>query len=402
MGRAIARQLVERAAGIELVGIANRTVERAAEAFREAGVSDVVEVGAAEELERARRARQPVITGDASLLAAAAGVDVVVEATGTVEHGARVALHAIVHGKHVVLCNAELGGTLGPVLARYATDAGVVLTDIDGDQPGAQANLHRFVRGIGLTPVLCGSVKGLLDRSRTPETQQGFAARWGQTPSMVTSFADGTKLAFEQAVVGNALGYGVLRRGMTGRRYDGLVDDPEHLALWDAEELRRAGGVVDYTLGARPPAGVFVLAVEDDPGRRRHLDLLKLGEGPLYCFTTPFHLCSFEVPFTVARAALFGDATVTPARHAVEVVAAAKRDLVAGETLDGIGWTATYGLCENAQAARRDGLLPMGIAEGCTVARDVAQHEVLAYADVELPQGRLCDRLRREQDALAA
>ena len=143
------------------------------------------------------------------------------EVTGAVGFAARVVLDAIAHGKHAIVMNAELDGTLGPLLKVYADRAGVVYTASEGDQPGVQMNLYRFVRGIGVTPLLCGNVKGLHDPYRNPTTQEGFARRWGQNPYMVTSFADGTKISFEQATVANATGMTVARRGMLGFVHDG-------------------------------------------------------------------------------------------------------------------------------------------------------------------------------------
>jgi predicted homoserine dehydrogenase-like protein len=147
-----------------------------------------------------------------------------------------------------------------------------------------------------------------------------------------------------------------------------------------------------------PGPGVFVLGTHDHPIQQHYLNLYKLGEGPLYCFYTPYHLCHFEVPTTVARAVLFGDAALAPAdRPYVDVVAAAKIDLQAGQTLDGIGHYMTYGLCENSDVARAENLLPIGLAEGCKLRRSVAKDAVLTFDDVELPTGRLCDRLWQEQ-----
>jgi predicted homoserine dehydrogenase-like protein len=125
-----------------------------------------------------------------------------------------------------------------------------------------------------------------------------------------------------------------------------------------------------------------------------------MGEGPLYCFYTPYHLCHFEVHNTIARAVLFQDAAIAPlGAPTVEVVATAKIDLKRGQTLDGIGHYMTYGECENAGVFSAEDLLPMGVAEGCTLKRDVPRDQALTYADVELPEGRLVDRLRREQRA---
>jgi predicted homoserine dehydrogenase-like protein len=327
---------------------------------------------------------------------AAEGIDAIVDATGAVEYGAHVALAAIEAGKHVVLLNAELDATVGPALRARAESAGVIVTGADGDQPAVQVNLYRFVCGLGLIPLVCGNIKGLHDPYRTPATQEDFARRWGQDPHMVTSFADGTKISFEQAIVANATGMTVERRGMRAARHSGHVD--ELTTHYDEDALRELGGVVDYVVGARPGPGVFLLATHEDPRQRHYLELYKLGPGPLYSFYTPYHLCHFEAATTVARAVLFGDAAVQPAGPpSVEVITAVKRPLPAGHTLDGLGGYDAYGLAERADVAAAQALLPLGVAQGCVLRRDVTRDEVLGYADVVLPPGRLVDRLREEQ-----
>ena len=151
-------------------------------------------------------------------------------------------------------------------------------------------------------------------------------------------------------------------------------------------------------VGSKPGPGVFVLATHDDPKQRHYLNLYKLGPGPLYCFYTPYHLCHFETPLSLARAVLFRDAVLRPlGAPTVEVVAAAKIDLQAGQEIDGLGGYHTYGLAEKADLTARGDLLPIGVAEGCRLRRAVPKDQVLTYADVELPPGRLIDRLRREQ-----
>jgi predicted homoserine dehydrogenase-like protein len=334
------------------------------------------------------------------LLATHPRIEALIEVTGAVENGAGVVATAIEHGKHVVLMNAELDGTVGPLLRRRADEAGVVYTNADGDQPGVQLNLYRFVKGIGVKPVLCGNIKGLHDPYRNPTTQEGFARQWGQNPYMVTSFADGTKISFEQAIVANATGMRVARRGMYGPAVETGTHIDESRELFPLDELLDGPGIVDYVVGAVPSPGVFVLGKHDDPTQQHYLNLYKLGEGPLYCFYTPWHLCHFEVPLTVARAVLFGDAAIAPAGPpVVEVVAAAKVDLEAGQELDALGGYLTYGLAENADVARAENLLPIGLAEGCRLGRAVAKDAVLTFDDVELPPGRLIDELRSEQAA---
>ena len=394
MGKGIARQIVVSTPGMQLAAICNRHPDKAEQAYKDIGIEDVARVEDANALDRAVSRGQVAVTDDPLALCAAESLDALVEVTGAIEYAADVVLSAIEHGKHVILMNAELDGTVGPYLKVLADQAGVILTACDGDQPGVEMNLYRFVRGIGLRPLVCGNIKGLQDPYRNPTTQEGFARRWGQQPTMVTSFADGTKISFEQAIVANGTGMTVSRRGMGGYDFDGHVDDAT--GLFDPDELGRLGGVVDYLVGARPGPGVFVYATCDDAVQQHYLNLYKLGSGPLYSFYTPYHLCHFEVPTSVARAVLFDDAVLQPlGAPMVEVVATAKTPLQAGTPLDGIGGYHTYGQAERADVVAVDGLLPMGVAEGATLAGPVAQDQVLRYDDVVLPPGRVIDDLRR-------
>ncbi|WP_308816706.1 NAD(P)H-dependent oxidoreductase [Pseudonocardia alni] len=398
MGRGLVNQIVNSTPGMDVVAIANRTVATAVRAYTEAGL-EPVEVSTTAQVEAMVAKGVPAVLGDAFALLAAENIDVLVDVTGAVEFGARVTVAAIERGLPVVTMNAELDGTVGPLLAHRARAAGVVLTGADGDQPGVQANLLRFVRGIGVTPLVAGNIKGLQDEYRTPTTQQAFAEKWGQDPYMVTSFADGTKVSFEQAIVANAFGFTVGERGMYGRDHAGHVD--ELTAAYDVDELRELGGIVDYVVGAKPGPGIYVLGTHDDPKQRHYLNLYKLGEGPLYSFYTPYHLCHFEVPNTIVRAVDFADAALSPpAGQRVDVVATAKQDLKAGHTVDGLGGYDTYGVAESSPVTRAERLLPMGVAEGCTLTRDVAKDAVLTYDDVTLPPGRLVDALREEQEKL--
>ena len=400
-GRGFVNQVVNSVPGMEVVAIVNRTVERAERAYREAGVERFEQVDDAARLDKRVGTRTPVVTSNWAAVTESERVDAIVEATGHVEYGAHVVTSAIEHGKHAILLNAELDGTVGPLLKSRADAAGVVFSGADGDQPAVQMNLYRFVQGIGATPLLMGNIKGLQDEYRNPTTQKGFAERWGQDPYMVTSFADGTKVSYEQALVANATGMTVAKRGMLGYDHQGHVD--ELTTRFDIDELRNLGGIVDYVVGSKPSPGVFCLATHDDPKQRHYLELYKLGTGPLYSFYTPWHLCHFEVPNSVARAVIFGDAAIAPlAGPRIEVVTTAKTDLRAGSVLDGLGGYCTYGVAERADVTASARLLPMGVAEGCRLKRDLPKDAVLTYDDVELPDGRLIDQLRREQEELFA
>lgn len=401
MGRGIANQIINSVPGMELVAIFNRTIETAKQAYLEAGIEDIQVVNTLGDLEEAIAHHKYAVTEDPFLLCRAANIDALIEVTGAVEFGAHVITEAIAHRKHVIMMNAELDGTIGPILKVYADKAGVILTACDGDQPGVQMNLYRFVKSIGLTPLLCGNIKGLQDPYRNPTTQEAFAKRWGQKAHMVTSFADGTKISFEQAIVANATGMKVAQRGMLGYNHTGHID--ELTSKYDVDQLKELGGIVDYVVGSQPGPGVFVFATHDDPKQRHYLNLYKLGEGPLYSFYTPYHLCHFEVPLSVARAVLFQDPVLVPiAGPMVDVVTTAKINLQAGEVLDGIGYYMTYGQCENSDIVQKQNLLPIGLAEGCRLKRDIPRDQVLTYDDVELPPGRLADRLRLEQNTYFA
>jgi len=399
MARGLTNQIVNSVPGMKVVAIYNRRIERAIEAFTYASdeLKPVV-VETQDALEDALRAGKPVATQDAMLLARSPHIDVLVETTGSVEFGAHVCLEAFKHGKDVVLMNAEIDATIGPLLQVYAKKYGVVLSACDGDEPGVQINLFRWVRGLGLIPRVIGNIKGLQDPYRNPTTQKGFAEKWGQNPAMVTSFADGSKISFEQAIAANATGFVVKSRGMSrGLEYRGDVMNIGK--LYDIDELRSLGGIVDYVVGT-PLTKVYVLAEHTDPKQRHYLNLYKMGEGPLYSFFIPYHLVHFEVPNAIARAVLFRDSVAKPlGGPVVEVCSVAKRDLKAGETLDDYGMYMTYGEAVNSPEMRRERYLPEGLVEGCKLLRDIAKDEVIRYDDVVLPPNRLADRLRDEQYA---
>jgi predicted homoserine dehydrogenase-like protein len=397
MGHGLTNQIVNSIRGMQMVAIYNRNIARAIDCFQYAGL-EPVEVETQSALDAAIAAGRPAVTQDAMLLARSDHVVVIVETTGSVEFGAHVLLEAFKHGKHVVLLNAEIDATIGPILQVYAAKHNVVLSACEGDEPGVQMNLVRWVRGLGLIPRVIGNIKGLQDPYRTPTTQKGFAEKWGQNPAMVTSFADGSKISFEQAIVANATGFVVKSRGMSrGLEYRG--DVMAIGKLYDIDEVRALGGIVDYVVGT-PLTKVYVLAEHTDPKQQHYLNLYKMGEGPLYSFFTPYHLVHFEVPNAIARAVLFNDSVAKPlGGPIVEVCAVAKRDLKAGETLDDYGEYMTYGEAVNSDEMRSERYLPEGLVEGCRVLRDIAKDGLIRYDDVELPAGRLADRLRQEQYA---
>jgi predicted homoserine dehydrogenase-like protein len=252
---------------------------------------------------------------------------------------------------------------------------------------------------MGFTPLLCGNIKGLQDHYRTPATQAGFAKIWNMTPEMVTSFADGTKISFEQACIANATNMVVAVRGMYGYNSTEHVDNLT--GLYDVDQPRELGGIVDYVVGAKPSPGVFIYATADDPFSKHMLKYGKLGEGPLYSFYVPYHLLHFEIASAICRMVDFDDTVVIPLNGpVVEVVATAKTDLSPGDKLDGLGGFKAYGICENTVTARQENLLPMGLIENLKVIKPVKKDQVLTFDDVEVDSDNFVVSLFREQQRL--
>lgn len=399
MGRGIALQIITAMPGIRVVAISNRNVAKAEQAYREAGVNDFVHVDTAAELDRAIGAGKYAVTDNPHALCQAGLVEAVVESTGEVEFGTRVAFEAIRNGKHIVLMNAEVDASVGPILKVHADKAGVVYTYSDGDEPGVAMNLFRFVDSMGYKPVLMGQIKGFLNRYRNPETQREFALKHDQKPAMVASFADGSKLAIESAIMGNATG---LVPGVRGMRGETCTHVKDLLKLYKPEDFAN-GGMIDFVLGAEPHTGAFVMTYNDHPIKQKYMSYFKFGEGPLYMFYTPYHLPHMQLPHTVARAVLFQDATLAPLGAPVcDTAAHAKRDLKAGERLDGMGGFMCYGMVDSYANCRRNDDLPIALSVDCILKRDVAKDQVISYRDVILPAGRKCDELRAEQTAFFA
>ena len=396
MGRGIALEILRAFPGLRLAVIANRTVDQAERAYREAGASEFRAVATPAELDKAIKDGVYAVTDDPTVACRAQGIEAVIETSGDVEFGSQVALEALKNGKHVILMNAEVDAAVGPILKVHADRHNAVYTYTDGDEPGVAMNLFRFVDSIGYHPVMLGQIKGFLNRYRNPDTQKEFAAKHNQKPSMVASFADGSKLALESAIIGNATGFKPAKLGMHGHECKHVKDLLQHFKPEDFAN----GGIVDFVLGAEPHTGAFVMGYNDDPVLRKYMAYFKFGDGPLYMFYTPYHLPHLQLPHSVARAVLFQDPTLTPLGAPVcEAVAYAKRDLKAGETLDGMGGFTNYGLVDAYENSAAEGYLPMSLSVGCLLKRDIGKDQPLRYADVTLPAGRTCDQLRAEQTA---
>jgi predicted homoserine dehydrogenase-like protein len=392
IGRGLVQRLVRRP-GIAFPLVVNRDVDRAVQVFTSAGVlaTDVVVSDDSGALGSALANGRPAVTRDASVLADVRDIDVVVEATGAMEYGTRVILAALRAGRHVVSMNAEVDALLGHHLDAVATENGVVYSIADGDQPGVLLRMMHETTQLGLEVAVALNCKRNLDVHQSPEDSRPFAERDGTSVEMTTAFGDGTKMHIENVVTANLSGLVPSPIGTPGVRTE--------LASV-AEDVRSAGieeGSVHYTLGGDFGGGVVVLARSEDPEfDAPYLRYGKLGDGPWYPLFRPYHLIHMEVPVTIEQVLAGGPALGhrTPEPLAV-CVTMAKRDLAAGDTLDGIGGGAGYGVAASMQEA--EGLLPIGLSQHATLRRDVEMDRPIALDDVDLDGDAYLVRLLADQ-----
>jgi predicted homoserine dehydrogenase-like protein len=397
MGTGLVAQ-VGRIPGMAVAAIADVDAGRAVRAYAGAGVDGVVRGDDPDRLAAAVEDGHPVAVADAELLTGLP-VDFVVEATGVPEVGARVAFAALLAGKDVGLLNVECDITVGYLLTSLARRGGQVYTVCRGDEPAEAKRLVDYARDLAFEVVCAGKGKNNpMDVTSTPDSLAAEAASKGMNPKMLCSFVDGSKAMIEMAALANATGLRVSRRGFHGPR----TTVPE---LADVFRPKADGGildepgVVDYCTGPVAP-GVFVVVKCADPIVITEMDYLSMGAGPYYTFYRPYHLASVEAPLTVAESVLTREPSLAPRTWSAEVVACAKRDLRAGEIIDGIGGSTVYGTTDRAESAARDGLVPLGLAAGGRLLRDVPAGSALTADDVEIRQDTFIAALRRLQDLL--
>ena len=383
MGKGLFYQ-IHQTPGVACVALADLNIDRCIETVEMTGQPYVI-VETERELERAAAHGRVAISTDGDLIARAQRADVFVESTNAIAEGARFCLTAIDHGLHIVMMNAEADLLFGPYLMREAHRNELVYTSCDGDQHGVLARLIDEIELWGFELVLAGNIKGYLDRYANPTSIIPEADKRNLDYEMCTAYTDGTKLSIEMALLANALD---LRTDVTGMHGPRATNVHQALDLFDLDALR--GGprpVVDYILGAQPGGGVFAIGYGDEPYQRDMMQYYKMGEGPYYVFYRPYHLCHVEAIRSIVEPVLDGASLLEPA-HGMKtnVFAYAKKDLRAGDTLDGIGGYATYGqICNLEQAGNA---LPIGLADGMKLTTDVAQDEPLSFGHVSFDQAR--------------
>jgi predicted homoserine dehydrogenase-like protein len=400
MGAGLVAQ-IEGMAGMCVVALADIALPRCYAAYEAAGVDAAMVITESDIERHMLPAGKRLVTADWHVAVSLRDVDVVVDATGIPLVGARVATHAIVARKHVVMLNVEADVTIGRLLRHWAEQAGVVYTASAGDEYAAAKELYDFATALGFRVIVAGKGKNnALDRQATPDSVAALAAQKGMNPRMLASFVDGTKTMVEMTALANATGLVPDIPGMHGPM--ATVSDLAEVFRPVADGgIIEHPGAVDYAFGVAP--GVFVVFTTDRPIVREELVYLGMGPGPYWALYRPYHLASLETPLSVARAVLYGEPTIVPRYQPVaETVTVAKRDLPVGHQIDGIGGADVFGLIETAAAARAAGHLPLGLCEGVTLRRDVAAGNYLTYADVVPAPDDYIWHLRAIQDELFA
>ena len=408
---------VRRTAGMHLIGLADLDGKRARNQLAAAGW-DAAQYAAASPGD-ALQARTTFVTEDADALIACPEIDVIVEATGDPKTGIRFALAAIEHGKHIVMVNVEADALAGPLLARKAQAAGVVYSLAWGDQPALICEQVDWARACGFKVIAAGkgtryhptyhrsnpdSVWEILDKYLKIDDRASI------NPKMFNSFIDGTKSGIEMTAVCNATGLKPQTQGLgfpPASRFE-LADICKPRSEGGALEMAGVTEVVssvdrdERDVPHHLAMGTFVVFEGESAYARqcfREYHLMPDRSGRYAALYRPTHMIGLELGISLASVALRGEPTGAPVDFVSDVVATAKRDLKAGEMLDGEGGFCVWGKQMPAQASLDAGCLPLGLAHQVRLRCDVADGTVLRWSDVETDAADLAVRVRREMEA---
>ncbi|AWW26771.1 MULTISPECIES: NAD(P)H-dependent oxidoreductase [unclassified Acetobacterium] len=401
MGRGMVGQIMSMK-GMRPAVVVDINIENAINAYQHAGLKegDYMIANTISEANELLAKGKFIVTDNPEIATKTDLIDCAVDATGVPEVGAKVAIDSINAGKHIVMLNVEADVCIGPMLYKMAQSAGVVYTGSAGDEPGSVLELYDFADALGFDVRVIGKGKNnKVDKTSNPDSVLEEATLKGVSPKMLTSFKDGTKTMVEMTAMSNATGY--LPDIMGGHGAKGIVSElPDLFRLKSEGGILNNYGIVDYIDGVAP--GVFIIVSTEQPDIIHELNYLSMGKGPNYVLYRPYHLCSLETPLSVAKAVIDGVPTIAPRKGLVsETITVAKRDLVAGEYLDGIGGFSIYGSFEKASVANEKGALPMGIVNKKTkMINAVKKGEIVTYADVALDNDSLMVQLRKIQDTL--
>ncbi len=324
-------------------------------------------------------------------------IDFVVEATGVPEIGAQITYSCLKAKMDVAVLNVEMDVTIGPLLHKIAVENGVVYTVCHGDEPIEAKVLVDFARDLNFEVIAAGKGKNNpFEPLSNPDSVRATATAKNMNPKMLCSFTDGSKTMTEMVALSNTTGIPLSKRGMNGpaatvKTLQNVFAPKEDGGILDKK------GVIDYCTGDVAP-GVFVIVKSDSKYINHEMSYLGMGPGPYFALYRPYHLASVEAPLSVARAVVDRESSLFATHLISEVVAMTKKDLKAGDKIDGIGGYTVRGYADIAADARRDNLVPIGLIQNAIVKNDVPVGTLLTYDDVELDATSLIVKLRKEQD----
>ena len=405
MGRGMVTQMALMK-GIMPAIVSDIKFENVINAFHYAGISDE-NIAVAKTLEEANRYMEQgkyVATENSDLISQANLVEVAIDVTGVPEVGVKIAIDAMNNKKHVVMMDVETDVVIGSYLKKLGDKNGVIYTGSAGDEPGAVMELYSFARAMGMEVVVMGKGKNnKLDYDCNPDTVLEEATRRKMSPRMLTSFKDGTKTMVEMTAMSNATGFipdVIGGHGPSASPKDRCADLNEIFKLKKDGGILEKHHVVEYVNGIAP--GVFVTVTTQNEEIAYQMGYHSMGPGPLWTLYRPYHLCNLETPLTVAKIVIDGEPTIIPLDGPVsECITVAKRDLKAGETIDGIGGYTTYGSIATAQETYEKGYVVYALVnKNARMKCDVKKGTLLTLDMVDLDTSTQLYQVRKEQDKI--
>ena len=405
MGRGMVTQMAIMK-GISPSIVSDIKIENVINAFHYAGISDE-QIAIAKTLEDANKYMEMgkfVATDNSDLISQANLVECAIDVTGVPEVGVKIAIDSMNNGKHVVMMDVETDVVIGSYLKKLGDKNGVVYTGSAGDEPGAVMELYSFAKAMGMDVKVMGKGKNnKLDYDCNPDTVLEEATRRKMSPRMLCAFKDGTKTMVEMTAMSNATG---LVPDVIGGHCPAASPDERCKELNEIFKLKEDGGilnkhgVVEYVNGIAP--GVFVTVSTENEEIAYQMQYHSMGPGPLWTLYRPYHLCNLETPLTVAKAVIDKEPTIIPIDGPVsECITVAKRDLKAGEYIDGIGGYTTYGSIATSKETYEKGYVLYGLVnKKARMLKDAKKGQLLTLDMVELDTSTQLYHVRKEQDAM--
>lgn len=405
MGRGMVTQMAIMK-GISPSIVSDIKIENVINAFHYAGISDE-QIAIAKTLEDANKYMEMgkfVATDNSDLISQANLVECAIDVTGVPEVGVKIAIDSMNNGKHVVMMDVETDVVIGSYLKKLGDKNGVVYTGSAGDEPGAVMELYSFAKAMGMDVKVMGKGKNnKLDYDCNPDTVLEEATRRKMSPRMLCAFKDGTKTMVEMTAMSNATGLVpdvIGGHGPAARPAERCKELNEIFKLKEDGGILNKHGVVEYVNGIAP--GVFVTVSTENEEIAYQMQYHSMGPGPLWTLYRPYHLCNLETPLTVAKAVIDKEPTIIPIDGPVsECITVAKRDLKAGEYIDGIGGYTTYGSIATSKETYEKGYVLYGLVnKKARMLKDAKKGQLLTLDMVELDTSTQLYHVRKEQDAM--